>query len=814
MRYLFFLLIWFGAAGSALSQVFPVNFSRITVGGSTAEIINPTAMAFTPDGRIFVCQQAGAVRVFKNDALLPTAFITLTVDASGERGLIGIAIDPDFATNNYVYLYHTVTSPTIHNRVTRVTANGDVALAGSEHTILDLDDLSAAVVHNGGAMAFGPDGKLYIATGENSIPSNAQNLDISHGKLLRINKDGSTPSDNPFTTGSAQRQRVWAYGLRNPYTFSFQRTTGKLYINDVGQDIAEEVNDATIGGKNFGWPSSEGVASNPAHTSPVYYYLHAGPLPGVCAITGGVFFNPTSTNYPPEYIGKYFILDLCGQWIYQFDPTVASPTATSFGTNIAGQSLALTVGTDGNLYYLGRSGRRLYRVLYTPPAGAPQITAQPQAATVFVGQTAQFTVTATGTAPLSYQWQKNNVDINGATQQTLTITNAQVADAGNYRVVVSNGSGTNTSTAVALTVNAAPSAPLITSQPSALTVEVGQPATFSVQATGAAPLTYQWRKNGSPIGGATSPQYTIASTVTGDAGNYSVQVSNSISSVTSNDAALVVNLPNTKPVADIVTPTSTTTYVAGTSVSFSGTGTDAEDGTLPATAFEWEINFHHDTHKHDQPVIVDITSGSFNVPNRGEISSNVWYRIILTVVDSNGGVGKDSVDIHPLTSMLSFRTQPPGLSITVDGQPTTTPADIQSVEGLLRDLTIVNGQVQGGITYNFESWSNSGAQTQTLTTPSADLTLTAVFAPVLSAGELDEPDGLYPVPANTVLYIRGTNVSNAVAVDALGRPHRLDPIKVNNNLTSVDVSQLNTGVFIFQYNENDRTMKHRILIAR
>ncbi len=125
-------------------------------------------MAFAPDGRLFVCQQGGQLRVIENGVLLSTPFVTVTVNASGERGLLGVAFDPNFATNHFVYVYYTATTPAIHNRVSRFTANGNVAVAGSETVILDLDNLSSATNHNGGAIHFGPDGKLYIAVGENA----------------------------------------------------------------------------------------------------------------------------------------------------------------------------------------------------------------------------------------------------------------------------------------------------------------------------------------------------------------------------------------------------------------------------------------------------------------------------------------------------------------------------------------------------------------------------------------------------------------------------------------------------------------------
>src|SRR6185503_4918290 len=134
----------------------------------TGGLNNPTAMAFAPDGRIFICQQGGQLRVFKNGSLLATPFLTVTVSSDGERGLLGVEFDPNFATNNFVYVYYTATTPAIHNRLSRFTANGDVAVAGSETILLELNNLSSATNHNGGALHFGNDGKLYIAVGENA----------------------------------------------------------------------------------------------------------------------------------------------------------------------------------------------------------------------------------------------------------------------------------------------------------------------------------------------------------------------------------------------------------------------------------------------------------------------------------------------------------------------------------------------------------------------------------------------------------------------------------------------------------------------
>src|SRR3954451_6628471 len=173
----------------------PAGFTEAAFGGPLGG--SPTAMAFAPDGRLFVCLQGGQLRVIKNGALQAAPFVSLSVNSSGERGLLGIAFDPNFSSNQFVYLYYTTSTSPIHNRVSRFTASGDVAVNGSELALIDLDNLSTATNHNGGAIHFGPDGKLYVAVGENANGANAQSISTRHGKILRINADGTIPADNP-----------------------------------------------------------------------------------------------------------------------------------------------------------------------------------------------------------------------------------------------------------------------------------------------------------------------------------------------------------------------------------------------------------------------------------------------------------------------------------------------------------------------------------------------------------------------------------------------------------------------------------------
>lgn len=371
-------LLFCGGHLSIHGATLPAGFTEANWGNSIGS--NCTAMAFAPDGRLFVCQQNGALRVIDaGGTLLPTAFVNLTVDSNGERGLLGVAFDPNFSSNQFVYVYHTVPAgppgpaptPPPHNRITRFTANGNVA-AGAGTTILDLDNLTTAQNHNGGAIHFGPDGKLYVGVGENANGANAQSLSNRLGKILRINSNGTNPTDpaNPTTfpgiagATTGVNQAIWAVGLRNPFTFAFQPGTTRMFINDVGQNTWEEINDG-IAGRNYGWPTSEGPDNlGASFTGPLFSYGHGTPGTTTgCAIVGGAFYNPAVLQFPASFLGKYFFGDLCSDWIRVLDPS--NNTAAGFATAISGALVDLQIGPDGALYYLVQSGQ-VRRVQATP----------------------------------------------------------------------------------------------------------------------------------------------------------------------------------------------------------------------------------------------------------------------------------------------------------------------------------------------------------------------------------------------------------------------------------------------------------------
>jgi len=431
---------------------------------------NPTAMTVAPDGRIFVTQQRGEVRIIKDGILLPDPFVTVEVPLfdAGEQGLIGIALDPLFAINGFVYLHYTATTPDVHNRIIRLTAIGDTAAPDSEAVVLELPGLGSTS-HNGGALHFGPDGFLYIGVGENSLRDEAQSLSSPLGKILRIAADGSIPETNPFygvTTGI--NRAIWALGLRNPFTFAIEPGSGRMFINDVGEDDWEEINEG-LAGANYGWPIAEGPNEEPSISSPLFAYSHDG---GRCAIVGGAFYPLLSPQFPDEYAGDYFFADLCAGWIGHYDPATGM-ASIDFATRV-GFPVDLALSPEGGLYYVERRRGLLVRIDYTgedgPPAPdpvppvigpaptvpdlvPPVIDQGPLSQIVTVGHAATFLVKASSAAPISYQWLRNDAVIPGATGSSYTLARVTMADNGaRFNVRVWNADGQVTSTAAIVTV--------------------------------------------------------------------------------------------------------------------------------------------------------------------------------------------------------------------------------------------------------------------------------------------------------------------------------------------------------------------------
>ena len=343
-------------------------------------------------------------------------------------------------------------APYPHHRVSRFTAKGDAAAPGSEVILLKGDNqtkLGGGVPtgHQGGAIHFGKDGKLYVAIGDQTAGLPAQKLDTFQGKLLRINPDGSIPEDNPFfKTATGKYRAVWALGLRNPFTFAVQPGKGRIFINDVGEARWEEINEG-VAGANYGWPHVEGPGVNPRFQQSLHAYDR-----GVGrSIAGGTFYNPPVQQFPKDYVGKYFFADFMDGWIRILDPDHPKDVK-QFATGLVG-AVDLQVGPDGSLYYLNRNAwvkdaqfkpntGSLHRVSYAANSGkpVPALTAQPEEVTVGVGRRVTFHVKAKGEEPLHYQWYRNGSPVSGV-GPTLTLTVTPADDGAEFRCLVWNAHG-------------------------------------------------------------------------------------------------------------------------------------------------------------------------------------------------------------------------------------------------------------------------------------------------------------------------------------------------------------------------------------
>ena len=620
------------------------SFYEVVVADSIA---NPVSMAIGSDGRVFVCEQGGALRVIKGGVLLEKPFLVAPVYTFDEQGLLGVALDPQFTSNGHLYVCYTTLTPTRHNRIVRYTASGDTAMAGSAVTIVDLPT-NVANYHQGGTLRFGPDGKLYTGTGDNANPGNSQSLNTTFGKLLRMNADGSIPADNPFLgSTSGINQTIWARGLRNAFSFTFQPGTGRLYINDVGQTAFEEVNEGIAGG-NYGWPSVEGPGGAPTYLPPVHYYSHANG----CAITGGTFYNPPSPTFPAAWVGRYLFADYCAGVIRWIDP--ASPAvSTDFRPTIVSGPVDLQVGPDGDLYYLAR---------------------------------------------------------------------------GEFQVGGGSSNSLGSLVRVSYTTGVAPA---IVQQPQSATIGLTQSATFSVAASGQTPFTFQWQRNLVPIPGATSASYTTPSAGAGDDGShYRCVVTNVLGNATSSEATLTV-LNDLPPSPSITAPVAGAHYRAGTTMTFVGTADDPETGPLPASAFTWWIDFHHDTHTHPAlPPTAGIMGGSYAISAVNHTAADVWYRVWLEVEDAAGLVTRTYRDVLPDTARTTLETAPPGLALTLDGSPITTPFTFTHVVGIQRTIGAPSPQTIGSQPWRFQRWSDEGARDHAISGPSQDATWIATFEPV------------------------------------------------------------------------------------
>ncbi len=390
------------------------------------QLDEPTSMAIAPDGRIFVTEKAGDLRIIENDILLEEPFLHVDVETGGERGLGHMALDPDFEVNGYVYVYYTVIH-TKFNRLSRFTANGNAAIPLSEEILYEFNELEGTI-HQGGGIRFGTDEKIYVSTGDGSKRPNAQDFENVLGGMIRINKDGTIPEDNPFYEElEGDTRALYAKGLRNPFTFDILSTNNQILVCDVGEGTWEEINEI-LPGKNYGWDLIEGplVDQTPPenYMDPVYYYEHAN---GKCAVVGGVFYDPPVENFPPSFSNKFLFSDYCSGVVQALDPETYEVTDTVLTGGI--KITDLYVNDEGILYYLSFSRGELWEVEYTG-SGSPFISKQPSTEIRSEGEDLSIDIKVVGDDTLRYVWYKNHEIVSGQDSELFFMQNVMVADSG------------------------------------------------------------------------------------------------------------------------------------------------------------------------------------------------------------------------------------------------------------------------------------------------------------------------------------------------------------------------------------------------
>jgi glucose/arabinose dehydrogenase len=657
----------------------PLGFSEEVIAAGLAE---PTAFTWLPDGRILIAQKSGLVRVVKGGALLPTPFIDLTASVNDyfDHGLLGIAADPDFATNGFVYLLYTFENNpsqfdgTKTARLTRVTATGDVAGPATEVTIVGTQVGTSCTLlpagadcipsdgpsHSVGNIKFAADKTMFVTIGDSAsfntvddLALRAQDITSLAGKMLHITRAGAGVPTNPFWNGdpNANRSKVWAYGIRNAYRFNLRPGTGMPYAGDVGWNTWEEI-DAVPAGANLGWPCYEGNAIQagyqPKAVCQSLYALGAGGVrapilayarQGVsAAATGGAFYS--GTVYPAAYRGAYIYGDY-GQddlrmlRVDASDQLVAG-SATTFATTADGP-VAIESGPDQNIWYLSIVSGQLRRLVYTagntPPIAVASATP------------------SNGLAPL----------------------NVQFSSAG-------------------------------TRDPDG------------------DPLTYLWAfGDGTASSTLPNPTHTYSAN-----GAYTAQLTANDGRGGISTASVLVTVGNRAPTATISAPTSTLTYRVGDVITYSGSATDPEDGVVPATGLAWQIILHHcpfgQCHTHFF-ANGSGTGGSFTVPDHGD---DVFFEIILTATDSGGLKSSTSVSVNPQTVAISLTTSASGVQLVYDGTTVAPPFTRQTAVGSAH--TIFAPSPQG--TQTFATWSDGGAQQHLVTVGASAAAFAATFTSI------------------------------------------------------------------------------------
>jgi glucose/arabinose dehydrogenase len=673
----------------------------------------PTDVAFTPDGRVLVSSQSGSLSVYDGDGGLlgRQTFPASQICSNSERGLLGVAVDPNHAVNRYIYLFYThrqpggdcstaspITALTAANRVSRFTLPATNVLDLASEVVLVDKMPSPGGNHNAGDLAFGRDGYLYVSIGDGGCDyagggcggSNDASRDESvlTGKILRlaVNPDGTTsiPATNPFrgldsercaltgrtaTPGKLRCQETFAWGLRNPFRFAMDPNAAgtRFFIDDVGQSTREEI-DLGQAGADYGWNCKEGALVTgkcgsvpPGAVDPIYDYGR-GAVPGTTAsgcgsITGGAFVP--DGIWPAGYDGTYLFADFVCGWIFRLS-AAGGYTAADFATSLGGSSAtSLAFGPHG-------ATQALY---YTTYAGGGEVRR------------------------IAYALPGNNPPVAVASGSPLT-------------------------------------------GPVPLTVTFS--AAGSVDPDPGDTLTYFWDfGDGSPEASATS--LTVPHTYAA-AGTFTATLRARDDKLAfSTPATVLVQPGNTPPVATIQSPAPGATFAVGQTITLTGTGTDAQDGTLPASLLSWTVLLHHDTHVHPflGPVAGNGIVFTAPAPEDLEAAATSYLEVQLTATDFSGAVGAAARDLLPKKVDVTFATVPPGLGLSVNGFPLTGPQTVTSWQGWVLQATAPFSQASGADTFVFWSWSTGSGNPLVTTTPASPATYTATYQRAVDEGPLN-----------------------------------------------------------------------------
>ncbi len=481
---------------------------------------SPVSIAHSGDSRLFVVERAGLIKILNTDgSVVSTPFLdidSIVSNGNDERGLLGLAFDPAYTSNGYFYVYYIDNSNNSQIARYRVSAgNPNLADATSRQPVLSVTQ-PAQTNHKGGNLVFGPDGYLYCGLGDgggSGDPSdNSQNMQTLLGKMIRIDVSTlpySIPATNPYL-GSAPLDEIWAAGLRNPWKWSFDKSTGDLWIADVGQGNWEEINfqpAGSQGGENYGWRCYEGndpfnlsgCSGVSAYDFPVYAYPHSGPNSG-CSATGGYVYR--GAKYASLY-GTYLFTDYCSGNIWGLDP---SYNLTDYGSYGFGMS---AFGEDiyGELYIANVSNGNIY-IISTVECAPVALIVNADTSYLCISPVTLQALQGNG---LTYQWLRNGFPIPGGTAPSYSPNVGS-----NYRVIVTDANGCSSVSDQKWVINNKPAA-VITGDTDYCFGE-----TALLNANQGSGLTYQWKHKNIDIPGANQPDYTASLP-----GSYRVLVTNS-----------------------------------------------------------------------------------------------------------------------------------------------------------------------------------------------------------------------------------------------------------------------------------------------